>query len=32
VEWNVDAGDPLSFSHEHSYAPQLYELEWSSDS
>ena len=28
VEWKVDAGDPLSFSHENTYA-QLYEFEWS---
>jgi hypothetical protein len=28
VEWKVDAGDPLSFSHENTYT-QLYEFEWS---
>ena len=30
VEWKVDAGDPLSFSHENTYA-QLYEFEWSNN-
>jgi hypothetical protein len=28
VEWNVKGNDPLSFSHEHTYA-QIYEFEWS---
>jgi hypothetical protein len=28
VEWNVDSGAPLSFSHENTYA-QMYEFEWS---
>lgn len=28
VEWNVDSGDPLSFSHRNTYA-QMYEFEWS---
>jgi hypothetical protein len=30
VEWKVDAGDSLSFSHENTYA-QLYEFEWSNN-
>jgi hypothetical protein len=28
VEWKVEGDDPLSFSHEHTYA-QMYEFEWS---
>jgi hypothetical protein len=28
VDWKVDSGDPLSFSHENTYA-QMYEFEWS---
>jgi hypothetical protein len=30
AEWKVDSGDPLSFSHENTYA-QLYEFEWSNN-
>lgn len=30
VEWTVDSGDPLSFSHENTYA-QMYEFEWSNN-
>ncbi|MFL5869957.1 MAG: DUF1326 domain-containing protein [Solirubrobacterales bacterium] len=28
AEWSVDSGDPLSFSHENTYA-QMYKFEWS---
>jgi hypothetical protein len=27
VAWRVESGDPLSFTHEHTYA-QMYEFEW----
>ena len=30
AEWSVDGDEPLSFSHERTYA-QMYEFEWSSD-